>query len=113
MIEYDKKRQGNREAINAMKKVAPPVKGKGLPPVAASSAARRPPVERNTWMFIGNCFIQLPTNDVIDMLSAEQEHIEKDLEQTNKELKKNVEQLLLLEGLQEEFAGFNLDAVNK
>jgi hypothetical protein len=107
-VEYDKKRQGNREALTALKKVAPPTSR--LPTV---SSAKRPPIERDSWLLIGNCFIQLPTNQIIDIISTEQEHIKEELEKTNAELKKNVEQLLLLEGLQDDFAGFNLKPMNK
>lgn len=90
-----------------MKKVAPPSTRQILVP-----GQKRPPIERDSWLLIGNCFIQLPTTQLIDMIGTEQEHIEKELEQTNKQLKKNVEQLLLLEGLQGDFAGFNLNAIN-
>jgi chaperonin cofactor prefoldin len=81
-------------------------------PQVVSSGQRRAPVERDTWLLLGNCFIQLPTNDVVDMLTTEQATIEKELETTNAQLKKNVEQLLLLEGLQDEYAGFNLKPMN-
>lgn len=113
-MEYDKKRQGNREAINALQKVAPPAKRAGpLPSVASSSTAKRAPIERDSWILIGNCFIQMPTTQVIEMLTTEQEHIEKELKETNASLKKNVEQLLLMEGLQDEFSGFKLQSMNQ
>jgi hypothetical protein len=108
IIEYDKQRQSNREAITALKKVAP--SASRFPSV---SSAKRPPIERDSWYLLGNCFIQMPTTQVIDILSTEQQHIEQELEKTNRELKKNVEQLLLLEGLQDDFAGFNLKPMNK
>jgi len=118
MVEYDKKRQGNREAITALQKVAPPSKrpqantGASVSlPAVASSSSKRTPIERDSWLLIGNCFIQMPTTQIIDMLSTEQAHIEQELKETNASLKKNVEQLLLMEGLQDEFSGFDLQAL--
>lgn len=108
----DKRRQGNREALTALKKVAPPRPGSSLPVVSAASA-KRAPVERDSWMFIGNCFIQLPTNQLIDLIGKEQETIEEDIARTNKSLKKNIELLAHFEGLEGEFAGFNLSAITK
>lgn len=111
-MEYDKRRQGNREAITALQKVAPAKKGQTTLPAVSSSSTKRAPIERDSWLLIGNCFIQMPTNQVIEILATEQAQIEQELKDTNSSLKKNVEQLLLMEGLQDEFSGFDLHPMN-
>ena len=106
ILEYDKRRQSNREAITALKKVVPSQK-------TQAQIGKRIPVERESWYFNGNCFIQLPTSTVIEMLEADQIHVEAEIDKTNAALKKNVEQLLLMEGLSEDFTGFTLNPINK
>lgn len=81
--------------------------------MVSASSAKRAPVDRDSWLFIGNCFIQLPTTQLIDMLGKEQESIEDDIAKTSKSLKKNIELLAHFEGLDDEFAGFNLQPMNK
>lgn len=81
--------------------------------MVSAASAKRAPVEKDSWLFIGNCFIQLPTTQLIDMLGKDQESIEDDIAKTQKSLKKNIELLAHFEGLDEEFAGFNLEAINK
>ncbi|XP_003742856.1 p53 and DNA damage-regulated protein 1 [Galendromus occidentalis] len=81
MIELDKRRQKNREALRALKKLE-----------AGKTEASR------TWCVHGSSFVRTDTRVAEAAISAEQSEIENEIETVRKRMKKTMQELSSLEG---------------
>ncbi|XP_027037757.1 p53 and DNA damage-regulated protein 1-like [Pocillopora verrucosa] len=98
IIELDKQRNTNREALRMLKKEDK----RGL-----SGASSSKP-----WVCFGNMFIKLPSSNVQAMLQQDQKNLEEEISRLRKDLKPKVSKLHELEGLPE-VKGFDLTALTK
>ena len=89
IIDYDKKRNGNREAINAIKDNS----------------------SKKQWFCVGNLFIKIPEEQAKQLLVEDQQKIEAEMNKLRNNLKPKVKKLHELEGLQE-VKGFDLKGMN-
>ncbi|XP_064489682.1 p53 and DNA damage-regulated protein 1-like isoform X3 [Ornithodoros turicata] len=92
VIDLDKKRQKNREALRALQKMED-VKG-------------RP------WICIGNMFMKMPNDHTKELLEKEQATLETEIQNLRKKMKRNVQQLREMEG-KPEARGFDLQPLSK
>ena len=89
IIDYDKKRNGNREALNAVK--------------------NNP--NNKQWFCVGNMFLKIPEEQVKEIIIKDQKIIDEEMDKLRKNLKPKVAKLHELEGL-EEVKGFDLKSLN-
>lgn len=89
IIDYDKKRNGNREAISAIKDNS----------------------SKKQWFCVGNLFIKIPEEQAKQILVEDQQKIEAEMNKLRNNLKPKVKKLHELEGLQE-VKGFDLKGMN-
>ncbi|CAH3042187.1 unnamed protein product [Pocillopora meandrina] len=94
IIELDKQRNTNREALRMLKKDDK----RGL--------------TSKPWVCFGNMFIKLPSSNVQAMLQQDQKNLEEEISRLRKDLKPKVSKLHELEGLPE-VKGFDLTALTK
>ncbi|OQR80417.1 p53 and DNA damage-regulated protein 1-like [Tropilaelaps mercedesae] len=89
MIELDRRRQKNREACRALKLST-----------TDNNRTNTQPGERveRIWCVYGNSFISIADNRALDIISKEQEVIEKDTEDLRRRMKKSMQELSALEG---------------
>ncbi|KAG9510965.1 E3 ubiquitin-protein ligase HECW2, partial [Fragariocoptes setiger] len=86
IVDLDKKRQANREALNSLKH--------------SSETDKR-------WLCIGNMFIKVPTEKAKKLINGDQANLNEEIESLRDNLKPKYNQLLELEG-KEEISSFNL-----
>ena len=79
LVELDRKRNANREALRKVKQKPAGEKGK-------------------EWLCFGSMFIQMPTHSVSKMLTEDQEEIEKEIRTVQDNLKPKVAKLHQMEG---------------
>jgi len=97
IIDLDRKRNSNREAIRALEKMAKDhYKGD-------SSKA---------WLAMGNSFFRLPNKGAVEMLRTDQTNLDISVNKLRSELKDKVNRLRELEG-REGLKGFGLKALSK
>jgi len=97
IIDLDRKRNSNREAIRALEKMAKDhYKGD-------SSKA---------WLAMGNSFFRLPNKGAVEMLRTDQTNLDISVNKLRSELKDKVNKLRELEG-RESLKGFGLKALSK
>ncbi|KAJ1971577.1 hypothetical protein H4R35_005182 [Dimargaris xerosporica] len=77
VIDYDRRRNSNREALRALQK---------------SSASK-------AWVSLGDMFIRLPTDTASSMVQEEQGRISDAVDETRKRIKENAKKLEELDGL--------------
>ena len=92
IIDYDRRRNLNREAINAMKNGS-------LQKV------------RKIWVNFGDVFIELPKARTFDIVTTEQKELDKSIDDSRQDLKVKMEKLLELQGEQLS-PGFKLKSLN-
>lgn len=95
MIELDKRRQKNREALRALKK-----------PEGMSSGTSM------VWCVYGSSFVRTEKCVAEATISAEQADIENELEASRKRIKKTMQELRLLEG-SKGIEGFDLQPLSR
>jgi len=95
IIELDKKRNTNREALRALKT-------KDTTGVKTSKS----------WVCFGNMFLKLPSSNVQTMLQQDQKNLDEEISRLRKDLKPKVSKLHELEGLPE-VKGFDLTALTQ
>ena len=94
LVDYDRRRQGNREAITKLRK-------------GSEDSGR-------VWMRLGDIFVKLPKETVSAVITSEQENIEAEMEKTRKQMKEKVSKLEAMEGLgTTRIAGFDLKPVDQ
>ncbi|EDO37037.1 predicted protein [Nematostella vectensis] len=91
IVELDRKRNSNREALSALNKKSTGDK---------------------SWVCFGNMFMKLPDSKTKDMIIQDQRIVEQELQTLRTNLKEKVAELHKLEGLQE-VKGFNLKPVTE
>uniref|UniRef100_A0A1E1X040 p53 and DNA damage-regulated protein 1 n=1 Tax=Amblyomma aureolatum TaxID=187763 RepID=A0A1E1X040_9ACAR len=92
VVELDRRRQKNREALRALQSMEEDV--------------RRP------WVCIGNMFMKIPKQRTKELLEQEQEKLEEEIASLRKKLKKNVQSLREMEG-RSEVQGFSLEPLSR
>uniref|UniRef100_A0A131YCQ3 p53 and DNA damage-regulated protein 1 n=1 Tax=Rhipicephalus appendiculatus TaxID=34631 RepID=A0A131YCQ3_RHIAP len=92
VVELDRRRQKNREALRALKELEEDV--------------HRP------WVCIGNMFMKIPRHRTKELLEQEQEKLEDEIGSLRKKLKKNVQSLREMEG-RSEVQGFSLEPLSR
>lgn len=92
LVELDRRRQKNREALRALQKLGDDV--------------------RKPWVCIGNMFMKIPKGRTTELLQQEQEKLEEEIASLRKKLKKNVQLLRELEG-KSEVQGFSLEPLSR
>ena len=97
VVDLDRKRNSNREAIRALEKMA-----KEHHKGEASKA----------WLAMGNSFFRLPNKGAMDMLKTDQTNLDISVNKLRSELKDKVNRLRELEG-REGLKGFGLKALSK
>ncbi|OBZ88287.1 p53 and DNA damage-regulated protein 1 [Choanephora cucurbitarum] len=85
VIDYDRKRNSNREALNQLKKTK----------------------DDKAWTFFGDMFIKLPTDNVKTMLQKDQKALDEKIDEARKVMKQNALAIQRIEG-KNEIHGFNL-----
>jgi len=93
IVELDKKRNANREAMRAVKK-------------GDTNCVTK------SWVCIGNLFIKLPNSNVQAMLQQDQKNLDEEITRLREDLKPKVSKLHELEGLPE-IKGFDLTALTQ
>ena len=96
VVDLDRKRNSNREAIRALEKMAKEHYKE------ASKA----------WLAMGNSFFRLPNKGAMDMLKTDQTNLDISVNKLRSELKDKVNRLRELEG-REGLKGFGLKALSK
>ncbi|KAJ7337047.1 p53 and DNA damage-regulated protein 1 [Desmophyllum pertusum] len=99
IVELDKKRNTNREALRALKR-------------EDRSGAIKEPSSTKSWVCFGNMFIKLPSTNVQAMLQQDQRNLDEEISRLRKDLKPKVSKLHELEGLPE-VKGFDLTALTQ
>ena len=97
VIDLDRKRNSNREALAALDKV---------------SKSHWKGDDSGTWVTMNNCFIQLKTGTAKKLIQEDQVRLNCEINKTRSNLKVKVNDLRDKEG-QEELKGFNLQALSK
>lgn len=92
VVELDRRRQKNREALRALQKLDDHV--------------------RKPWVCIGNMFMKIPKERTTELLQQEQAKLEEEIASLRKKLKKNVQLLRELEG-KSEVQGFSLEPLSR
>ncbi|XP_037271895.1 pdrg1 prefoldin-like subunit [Rhipicephalus microplus] len=92
VVELDRRRQKNREALRALKQLEEDI--------------HRP------WVCIGNMFMKIPRHRTKELLEQEQEKLENEIGSLRKKLKKNVQSLREMEG-RSEVQGFSLEPLSR
>ncbi|XP_065300402.1 p53 and DNA damage-regulated protein 1-like isoform X2 [Dermacentor albipictus] len=92
VVELDRRRQKNREALRALQHLEEDV--------------HRP------WVCIGNMFMKIPKLRTKELLEQEQEKLEDEIGSLRKKLKKNVQSLREMEG-RPEVQGFSLEPLSR
>jgi len=95
IVELDKKRNTNREALRALKK-------------EDSSGLKT----SKSWVCFGNMFLKLPNSNIQSMLQQDQKNLDEEIGRLRKDLKPKVSKLHELEGLPE-VKGFDLTALTQ
>lgn len=88
IIDYDKKRNSNREALNALKSN----------------------IETKQWICFGNLFLKIQHENVVKTIDDEQKELNREINKIHQELKPKLKKLHELEGL-EDVKGFDLNGV--
>jgi hypothetical protein len=83
-IEYEKRRNGDREALNALKRAGQPSAPSGAP--------------RTAWLAMGSLFVRFPHAEAEALVRKEQEEITREIERLREDVKKNVTELEALQG---------------
>jgi len=97
IVDLDRKRNANREAIRALEKQAKEhYKGENC----------------KSWLAMGNSFFCLPNRKASEMVKKDQVHLDKDINILRSDLKVKVNQLREKEG-KKELQGFGLKALSK
>jgi len=97
IIDLDRKRNSNREAIRALEKEAKShYKGE----------------ESKSWLAMGNSFFRLPNRSAVDMLKTDQKKLDISVNRLRSDLKDKVNSLRDKEG-KEELKGFGLVALSQ
>ncbi|CAO3623276.1 unnamed protein product [Cunninghamella blakesleeana] len=91
VIDLDRKRNGNREGLNQIKKN---LKDK----------------EKKVWLNFGDMFIRLPTDEAQDLIENDQQTLNEKIDQTRKSIKEKANELQELEG-KKSMQGFNLEGM--
>lgn len=89
IIDCDKKRNSNREALQELKKTE----------------------DNKHWFCIGNLFLKVPISNTVYMLQKDQETLDNEVKKIHNGLKPKVKKLHELEGLPD-VKGFDLTSVN-
>ncbi|XP_057296403.1 p53 and DNA damage-regulated protein 1-like [Hydractinia symbiolongicarpus] len=89
IIDCDKKRNSNREALQELKKTK----------------------DNKHWFCIGNLFLKVPISNTVKMLQKDQETLDNEVKKIHNGLKPKVKKLHELEGLPD-VKGFDLTSVN-
>ena len=97
IIDLDRKRNSNREAIRALEKEA---------------KSHYKGVESKSWLAMGNSFFRLPNRSAVDMLRTDQKKLDISVNKLRSDLKDKVNTLRDKEG-KEELKGFGLVALSK
>ncbi|XP_033101552.1 p53 and DNA damage-regulated protein 1-like [Anneissia japonica] len=97
VVELDKKRNKNREALRALAKMQPNEKSKK---------------EKNVWVCFGNMFVKMPVTTTQQVLSDDQKQLDKGIEELRNGLKPKVARLRDMEG-EKEAKGFDLQCLSK
>ncbi|KAL3183439.1 hypothetical protein MRX96_033558 [Rhipicephalus microplus] len=92
VVELDRRRQKNREALRALKQLEEDI--------------HRP------WVCIGNMFMKIPRHRTKELLEQEQEKLENEIGSLRKKLKNNVQSLREMEG-RSEVQGFSLEPLSR
>lgn len=93
IVELDKRRNTNREAERALKKLDTKLASK-------------------SWVCIGNIFVKLPNSHVEEMLQQDHKSLDVEISKLRSDLKPKVSKLHELEGLPE-VKGFDLTALTQ
>ena len=96
IIDLDRKRNSNREAIRALEK-----EGK----------AHYKGDDSKCWLAMGNSFFRLPNRNAVNMLKKDQQQLDISVNKLRSDLKDEVGNLREMEG-QEQLKGFDLQALN-
>ncbi|XP_070574520.1 p53 and DNA damage-regulated protein 1-like [Ptychodera flava] len=95
VVDLDRKRNKNREAIRALGKVQP-----------------TPGKADKTWVCFGNMFLKIPRADAKNLLEKDQKELDTEIDKIRKGLKPKVSKLHDMEG-RPDIKGFNLNALSK
>nr|XP_039256129.1 p53 and DNA damage-regulated protein 1-like [Styela clava] len=94
IVDLDKRRNMNREALRAIKNgVAAPNKSK-------------------TWLNFGGMFIKLPSSAATDMLTTDQHYLDEEINSVRTKLHDKINKMRDVEG-QSDLKGFDLNALSK
>ncbi|KAI8366219.1 hypothetical protein BD560DRAFT_153679 [Blakeslea trispora] len=85
VIDHDRKRNSNREALNQLKKAQ----------------------DNKTWAFFGDLFIKLPTENVKTMIEKDQKALDEKIDRAREGMKQNAMAIQRIEG-KNQIHGFNL-----
>ncbi|KAI8090024.1 uncharacterized protein BX664DRAFT_386418 [Halteromyces radiatus] len=91
LIDYDRKRNSNREALNQFKKNLKD--------------------EKKVWINLGDMFIRLPTKEAQQVIEKDQTTLTEKMDETRKIIKDMATELQQLEG-KKEMQGFNLTGMS-
>ncbi|KAL1508503.1 hypothetical protein AB1Y20_004604 [Prymnesium parvum] len=91
VVELDRKRNQNREALAALRRTAR--QDVGPQQAAATSAAQT----TKRWVCMGDYFIRQPQFKVVEALQADQERIEAEIETLNQRIKQKTSELCALD----------------
>ncbi|KAI9300994.1 p53 and DNA damage-regulated protein 1-like protein [Cunninghamella echinulata] len=91
VVDLDRKRNGNREGLNQIKKN---LKDK----------------EKKVWLNFGDMFIRLPTNDAQEIIEQDQNTLNEKIDQSRKIIKEKANELQQLEG-KKGMQGFDLEGM--
>ena len=97
IIDLDRKRNSNREAIRSLEKEA---------------KSHYKGYDSKCWLAMGNSFFRLPTRNAVNMLKNDQQELDISVNKLRSELKIDVNTLREKEG-KEELKGFGLNALDK
>ncbi|SAM09324.1 hypothetical protein [Absidia glauca] len=89
LIDYDRKRNSNRESLNQLKKNLKD--------------------EKKVWLNFGDMFIRLPTDEAQQVIERDQKTLTEKIDETRKVVKDNMMELERLEG-KKRMQGFDLEA---
>jgi len=88
MVDFDRKRNSNREALRQI------------------ASCKKP--SKQLWLCHSNIFIQLPTNTVKSIIEKEQKHLDAEIRKLQDDLKVKTSQLAEVEGLPDPIVPYNL-----
>ncbi|KAL3917828.1 MAG: hypothetical protein SGPRY_006254 [Prymnesium sp.] len=87
VVELDRKRNQNREALAALRRDARPTAGQGGAAAAAAASSER------RWVCMGDYFMKQSQAEVVQALQADQQRIEAEIESFNLRIKQKTSQL--------------------